>query len=310
MKYIDFHCDTASEILYQNKMLKKNDLSIDLLKLKKGEVSGEFFAFFIDAGINDNLYLEFEVMYRNFIREVEKNKDEIEIVTNLQELDKANSQGKVGAFLAIEEGDVLQGNINNIKKVYDLGIRYITLTWNYKNKLGYPNYNNLYIDKGLNPLGKEMVRVMQDTGVMVDASHLSDAGFYDLIDICKKPFIVSHSNSRAITNHPRNLTDDMIKALGNKGGIMGLNFCDKFLGTRRVAQINDMIMHIKHIINVGGIDILALGTDYDGILNKVEIENPTEMYKLEYRLKNEGFTNNEIEKIFYKNARRIIGELL
>lgn len=310
MKYIDLHCDTASELLYQNKELSKNNLSVDVAKLRKGEALAQVFAFFIDAGKTNNLFLEFEVMHKNFMNELKKNEDSIVLVKNIKELEEANRNNKIGCFLSIEEGDVLEGDIKNLDYVYNNGIRIITLTWNYKNKIGYPNYEYLYKDNGLTEFGRELVYNMEKLGIIPDASHLSDKGFYDLVSITKKPFIASHSNSRVIKNHPRNLSDDMIKALSNKGGVMGINFCSDFLGKNKISSISDIIYHINYIRNVGGIDVIALGSDYDGILNAVEIKDCSEMYKLEYALKNEGFKEEEIEKIFYGNAKRVLYEIL
>ena len=310
MSFIDLHCDTASRIFYEKEGLKKNSFSVDIEKLKKANCLGQVFAFFIDAGEVTNLESEFKSMYNTFISEIEKNKSEIEIVRNINELKSCEEKGKIGAFLSIEEGEVLKGDIKNLKRVYDLGLRFITLTWNYKNSLGYPNYNYIYKDKGLTSLGKDMVIGMENLGIVPDCSHLSDEGFWDLIKICKKPFIATHSNSREVTFHPRNLTDAMIKALGNKGGVMGLNFCADFLGKNKVSSLEDMTKHIKHIKNVAGIEVLALGSDFDGIENKVEIENSSKMDDLAFYLHKEGLKEGEIEKIFYKNVLRFIIENL
>lgn len=310
MKYIDLHCDTAGRMLYENQGLKSNTFKIDIQKLKKGGALAQVFAFFINIGeINDPI-LAFEIMYKNFKKELEENKIDIELVTNLQELMKTEKLGKIGAFLSIEEGEVLGGKVENLQRIYDKGIRFITLTWNYKNTLGYPNYQYLYKDKGLTSLGIEMVGEMERLGIIPDASHLSDRGFYDLVRICKNPFIVTHSNSRELTNHPRNLTDDMIKLLSNKGGVMGINFCADFIGKNKVTSIEDMVKHIKHIKNVGGIDVISLGSDFDGIENEVEIEDASKMGDLYYHLSKAGFTEYEMEKIYYKNSLRIFRENL
>lgn len=311
MKYIDLHCDTAWKMFYQGEKLKSNNYDIDIEKLRKGDALAQTFAFFIDLKeIKSNPMIEFELMYNNFIKEIQNNSKEIEIVTNIEELKVAATNKKLGAFLSIEEGEVLEGDINNIKKVYDKGIRLITLTWNYNNSIGYSHLESMNQKKGLTFLGIEMIREMENVGIMPDASHLSDEGFYDLVRECRKPFIVTHSNSRFITNHSRNLTDDMIKLLSNKGGVMGLNFCSYFLGENEVSSIEDMIKHIKHIKNVGGIDVLALGSDFDGIENKVEIDNASEMGKLAFWLEKEGFTYDEIEKIYSKNVIRLFKEVL
>jgi membrane dipeptidase len=310
MKYIDLHCDTASRILYEHQGLKKNNFKIDINKLRDGNCLAQVFAFFIDLGKVDSTINEFEIMYNKFKEELEKNKNDIELVTNFTELKEAEKKGKIGAFLSIEEGAVLEEDIENVKKVYEKGIRFITLTWNYKNKLGYPNLGFEYKEDGLTDLGKQMVIEMERIGILPDASHLSDAGFYDLIKICKKPFIVTHSNSRKETFHARNLTDDMIKLLANKGGILGINYCADFIGQNKVSSIEDMVRHIKHIRNIGGIDVISLGSDFDGIENEVEIKDVSEMEKLEVALKKEGFKAQEIEKIYCKNALRLFEETL
>lgn len=310
MRYIDLHCDTASRMLYEDQGLKKNSFSIDIEKLKKGGALAQVFAFFIDVGETDDPFIEFQVMKQNFMNELEKNKKEITLVRNVNELNLAVKKGKIGAFLSIEEGEVLQGKMENIKGVYEAGIRIITLTWNYKNTIGYPNYNYIYKDNGLTDLGIEMVGEMERVGILPDASHLSDQGFMDLIKYCKKPFIVTHSNSRAVKSHPRNLDDDMIKLLAEKGGVMGLNFCADFVGNNKVTSIDDMVRHLKHIKNVGGTEVMAIGGDFDGIRDKVEINDASEMGKLALALEKAGFKEDDIEKIFYKNTLRLFMDVL
>ncbi|MBE6050819.1 MAG: membrane dipeptidase [Clostridium sp.] len=310
MKYIDLHCDTAWKLWGQGGKLKKNNYDIDIEKLQKGNSLAQVFAFYVDLKESNNPMFDFNAMYDNFMKEVKNNKNDIEIVTTIKELGETTKRGKIGAFLSIEEGQVLQGDIKNLIKVYEKGIRMITLTWNYNNSLGYSHIEKVNQNKGLTSLGIEMVKEMESLGIIPDASHLSDEGFYDLVRECKKPFIVTHSNSRYITNNSRNLTDDMIKKLANKGGVMGLNFCSFFLGENKVSSIDDMVKHIKHIKKVGGIDVIALGSDFDGIENKVEIKDASEMGKLALRLEKEGFTYDEIEKIYNKNVIRLFNEVL
>lgn len=310
MTTIDLHCDTASRLLYENLNLKESICKVDIQKLKKSKALAQVFANFIELNIVDDPYKEFIKMYNNLIKEINNNSNDITVVRNLQELEEANKIGKIGAFLAIEEGEVLQGKVERVKEIYELGIRFLTLTWNFKNSIGYPNKDFKYKDMGLTERGKEIVCEMERLGIIPDCSHLSDGGFYDLVEICKKPFIATHSNARAITNHSRNLTDDMIVKLSNKGGVMGLNFCAPFLGEKDIPKIEDMIAHIKHIKNIGGIDVLAIGTDFDGIENEVEIKNIGEMGILAEALIREGFKESEIDKIFYGNVKRVLKECL
>ena len=151
---------------------------------------------------------------------------------------------------------------------------------------------------------------MERVGIIPDVSHLSDKGFFDVLDICKKPFIATHSNARSIKDHPRNLTDDMIRKLSEKGGIMGINFCSNFLGESEIAKLDDIVRHIDHIRNVGGIDVIALGSDFDGIGNKVEIEDIGKIELLAYKLKQNGYKESEIDKILVKNAIRLFNDVL
>ncbi|HCW52172.1 MAG TPA: peptidase M19 [Clostridium sp.] len=310
MNFIDLHCDTAGRMYYEKLNLKESICKVDIDKLKSGNCLAQVFAIFVDQKLNTSSFDEFMKIYNNFINEVSKNSNEIQIVKNIPEMNKVHKEGKIATFLSIEEGEVLEGKIENLKKVYDLGIRILTVTWNYKNKLGYPNFKFKYQNEGLTEKGIEVISECERLGIIPDASHLSDGGFYNLIKICKKPFIASHSNARAVTNHPRNLTDYMIKLLANKGGIMGLNFCSDFLGKDSIASIEEIVRHAKHIKNVGGIDVLCLGSDFDGILNEVEIENASQFDKLYDGLKSADFTDDEIEKVFYKNVLRVFSETL
>ena len=310
MNFIDLHCDTAGRMYYEKLALKESICKVDIEKLKKGNCLAQVFAIFVDQKLNCSSFDEFMKIYNNFIKEVEKNSSDIQIVRNVEEMNKAHEDGKISAFISIEEGEVLEGKVENLKKVYDLGVRILTITWNYKNKLGYPNFQFKYQNKGLKGKGIEVIKECEKLGIIPDASHLSDGGFYDLIKTCRKPFIASHSNARAVTNHSRNLTDDMIRMLADKGGVMGLNFCSDFLGKNKIASIEEIVCHAKHIKNIGGVDVLCLGSDFDGILNEVEIENSSQFNKLYDGLKNINFTDDEIEKVFYKNALRVFSETL
>ncbi|MGL5634461.1 MAG: dipeptidase [Sarcina sp.] len=316
MNFIDLHCDTAMHICEFDKELKKNDICIDIEKLKKGNALAQFFAMFIELNIVEDPYIYCKEMLRKFKYELEKNKNEISLCRNYDDLKICEREGKLGAFLTIEEGAAIKGDINRLREFKEEGISLITLTWNFENEIGYPNAGFKYKDKGLKEKGIEIVEEMNKLGMIIDVSHLSDEGFYDCIKYSKKPIIASHSNVRAMSPHPRNLTDEMLKTLANNGGVTGINFCSAFLINREavsdleVATIDDMIRHIKHMRNIAGIDVIALGSDFDGIENKVEIENAGQFMKLADRLEKEGFSITEIEKIFSENAKRIIKDVL
>ncbi len=322
MKMIDLHCDTIMGLLFDKKegLLKKNNLHVDLEKLKKSDSLLQTFAMFappmmcekegVEATNQHELVHE---MYNRFMQEVEISKDQMTVVKEYADIEKLGTSGKIGALLAIEGAGSVDGKIERIQEYYDMGIRLITITWNYVNSLGFPNVPEENMEKGLTEFGIEVVQKMNELGMIIDVSHLSDAGFWDVVKHSSKPFVASHSNARVLGPHVRNLTDDMIKAVAENGGVTGINFCSAFLTEDTKSEfmyVKDLVKHIKYIKEVGGIDCIALGTDFDGIGGTLEIENISQMDKLIDALKIEGFTEEEIEKIWYKNALRVMKEVL
>jgi len=312
MNLIDFHCDTIYSLLkdMNNHNLLKNNLSVDIEKMKKGNSLAQFFALYIDRTQTDNPLDTCLKMLDRFYLELSQNKDSITLATNYRDINKNKNKGKISAFLTIEGGEALNGNLYNLRNFYRLGVRLITLTWNFPNELGYPNCKPEFVYRGLSSFGQELVHEMNNLSMIIDVSHLSDKGFYDVSRLSKKPFVASHSNSRAVTNHPRNLTDQMIKILAEKGGVIGINFEKSFLGENIPAKVSDILLHIKHIKNVGGIDVIGIGSDFDGIDLPSEIADTSEMDKLYYELNKNGFSDDDIEKIFYKNILRVIKDVL
>jgi membrane dipeptidase len=219
-------------------------------------------------------------------------------------------QGLISSFLTVEEGAALEGKMSNLEVLRKMGVRLITLTWNYPNEIGFPAFEWKHMDRGLTDFGCELVEAMNHNRMIVDVSHLSDRGFYDVSEISSKPFMASHSNARSITDAPRNLTDDMISFLGNNGGLIGINFEKTFLGKSEQGKISEMMRHINHIRNTGGIEVLALGSDFDGIDTPPEISDISQMGKLAEALERNGYSENDIEKIFCRNALRFIRDTL
>lgn len=312
MRIVDLHCDTILkiEMAKEPKELGKNDLNIDIEKLKKANSLAQFFAMFIHLKDEfDPMEKCLEMIDKLYI-EIDRNKEDIALARNYTELMENNNIGKLSAFITIEEGGTLKGKLQNLRNFYRLGVRLITLTWNYPNEIGYPNCIPEYMNTGLTAFGQEAVYEMNKLGMLIDVSHLSDGGFYDVARLSKVPFTASHSNARAVWPHTRNLTDDMIRVLSTKGGVMGINFEREFLSDKPISRVEDMVNHIKHIKNVGGIDVIAIGSDFDGINQQLEIQNIGQIDKLISGLQNSGFTEDEIEKILYRNALRVIKDVL
>ncbi len=312
MKVIDLHCDTILRCMEDEELfgIAENEFSVDLKKLKQANSLAQFFALFVDLKEFEDPFAYCMKMANKFFKELEKNKEQIKLAKNYKDMINNNKQGKLSAFLAIEEGGVLKGEIDNLKTFHQLGVRLITLTWNYPNEIGFPNSEARYNPQGLTTFGKEVVKEMTSLGMIIDVSHLSDKGFYDVAKLSSKPFVASHSNARSVTSHCRNLSDEMIKILADKGGVMGINFEKSFLGTEPISRVEEMVTHINHIKNVGGIDVIAVGTDFDGISPGLEIENIGQINKLVLGLQRNNFSETEIDKILYKNAIRVIKDTL
>jgi len=311
MQIIDFHCDTILHLMDQPHLnLYCNDLSVDVEKLKMGNSLAQFFALYIDLAMQQNPLQYCLRMVDTFHREIEINNNHIALARNYQEMCLNQQAGKISAFLTIEEGGVLQGRLENLRNFYRLGVRLLTLTWNYPNEIGCPNCKEKYEIQGLTDFGKQVVAEMNRLGMIIDVSHLSDQGFHDVATLSKQPFVASHSNARTIRDHRRNLTDNMIRLLAQKGGIMGINFSGNFLAGSAWSKVDDMVRHIQHIVRVGGIDVVALGTDFDGIEYDLEIATIGEIDKLVRALSHSGFSTDDIEKICFKNALRVIKECL
>ena len=307
---IDLHCDTIMQLLDHPDSgdLYRNTWKIDIEKLQKAHSKVQDFALFINLGETNDPYGRYEEMRNLCTTQIHLYGEHIQHVLSYQDVKSEYESGKIGALMSIEEGGVLGGDLDKLKQAYQDGVRLITLTWNYPNGLGEPHCGEQH--KKLTPKGIEFVEVMQDLGIIVDCSHLNDAGTEQLGDILDVPFVASHSNAREVTAHTRNLPDNLIKLIANKGGVIGLNFAQSFLGTSPVSRIEDIVKHGLYLINKGGEDVVALGTDFDGIKPNTEIKDASEMYRLYDAFKEAGLSVEQCEKLFWKNADRLLKEIL
>ena len=307
---IDLHCDTIMKLIDypSNGDLYRNTWKIDIEKLQKAHSKVQDFALFINLGDTNDPYGRYEAMRNLCTSQIHHYGEHIQNVLSYQDVESVYETGKIGALMSIEEGGVLGGDLDKLKQAYQDGVRLITLTWNYPNGLGEPHCGEQH--KKLTPKGVEFVEAMQDLGIIVDCSHLNDAGTEQLGDILDVPFVASHSNAREVTAHTRNLPDNLIKLIANKGGVIGLNFAQAFLGTSPISRIEDIVKHGLYLINKGGEDVVALGTDFDGIKPDTEIKDTSEMYRLYDAFKEAGLSVEQCEKLFWKNADRLLKEIL
>lgn len=324
MKYIDMHCDTLM-LAWMRKQADIYDcpeMMVDISRLAKGDCKAQFFAIFLPSprmkarmgleAMNDDDYItQLASILRNTL---EHHSEKVAPAGNLADILKNQCAGKVSAVLTMEDGRSVDGRMDKLERYYDMGVRVIGLTWNQENCFGAPNSPDASImTKGLTAFGKDAIVRMNELGMGVDVSHLSDGGFWDVAALTKKPFFATHSNCRSLNPHPRSMTDEMIRALADKGGVMGVNFCPAFLvgDIENNCTTCDMLTaQLRHMIKVGGEDCAAIGTDFDGMNGKLEIGSAHQMPLLFTALERAGFTAAEIEKIAFRNVERVLADVL
>lgn len=326
MRIADMHCDTISRLLNMQRegkpeKLRENSGHVDLMRMRESGYLLQNFALFVNRKSCKDPWEEVCALYECYRRELSENQELVAPVFKYADIAANERSGKLSAVLTVEEGAVCKGEIKKLHTLYEWGVRMLTLTWNFPNELGNPNVNASLAQRaaalhtpereaGLTEKGREFVAEMERIGMIPDVSHLSDAGFYDVLAVTKKPFVASHSDARAVCPAVRNLTDDMIRALGERGGITGLNFCADFLeerpaGAENPGTIAAVVRHARHITKVGGIEVLGLGSDFDGIDTNEGLPGAQSMERLWEALKRDGFTEGELDRIFCGNVLRV-----
>ena len=225
---------------------------VDIPRLQKGGVNLQFFAAYIEPQFKPDRSLKRALqIFDVFYRELAENRDTLSLVLSSADLESARRENKIGALLSIEGGEALEGDLGVLRMLHKLGVRAIGLTWNERNQIA-EGVGECRSGGGLTDFGVSAVQEMNRLGIIVDVSHLSEPGFWDVIKVSDKPIIASHSNAKAVCNHVRNLNDDQIKALAKNGGVMGLNMCDEFLHSEGVAVIDHVVDHIEHVFSLVG----------------------------------------------------------
>lgn len=316
MSLIDLHCDTLSKLVNKDsgENLYENTLCVSIPEMRKAKTEVQLFACytylpdFPEQGY-DGCYEHVHQMIECMEREVQLFPEELAVATTSEQLEANKAAGKISAVLTVEEGGILNGKMERLETLYERGIRVITPMWNYENCLGHPNSRDADVmKKGLKPFGKEVMEYMAEKKMIADVSHASDGTFWDILEQKNCIVLASHSNCRSLRKHPRNLTDEMIRALAERGGVTGLNFYGTFLGKKKESRVEEMTAHLLHMIRVGGSEFPAIGTDFDGFSGMVveDIPKVGMMDILWNALKKKGISETQIEKIWSGNARRVL----
>ena len=280
MKLFDLHCDTLYEMYFQNQFFTDNSLDISLKKAECFDAYSQVLVVYSDNKLSEEeCYIQFFEIYKIYKERVPKDFPHI---------------------LAIEGGKALNGSIDNLRKFYDMGVRILTLVWGGVCSLGGAHDTQA----GLSEFGFEVLDTCFELGIIPDVSHASDKMFWEVYETAKqkkKPFIASHSNSRAVFNHSRNLSDEMFCAISEIGGLVGINL--EPTHTSDTDDILNTVSHIKHFISLGGEKTICLGCDFDGRTRKREdIPDISYLPKLYYALTENDVSVNEVDDIFYNNA--------
>lgn len=323
--YFDAHCDTVYRCLETGETsaldygenreeqcryyaasahLRRNGGHIDLERSRQFSRCAQFFALFHDAAEApaDGLWAQCRRMHDFFLREMADNADIVRHCRTGREVDEAAAAGKTAALLSIEGADLIDCNVHKVETVAQWGVRLLNPVWNRANVLSGTNAEDP--ERGLYAEGRDFIRALEEYGIYPDVSHLSDAGFWDLVHIARRPIVASHSNARAVCPHRRNLTDDQFRAIRDSGGVVGLNLYLHFVGQ---PTMDALVAHVEHFLALDGEKTLCLGGDLDGCeALAAGMTGMQDVPKLYEALKARGYGDALLEDIFWNNLRRLI----
>lgn len=298
----DAHCDYLFGAMDYGWTIdtQKRNQTITLENLQKGGVAIQFLAAWADTTLKVPPLEQVMIMIDRYYAVHETRP---EFVPFKKDFDPRS--GKIATVLAVEGAECLGASPSILRDLYRLGVRAMTFTWNSDNELAGAGQGKKR--RGLSAAGREILAEMNRLGIAFDVSHLSDAGIEDALALSTQPIFASHSNCRALMNAPRCLKDEYIKAIAEKGGVVGINFYGPQLTESGHAVIKDIVRHISHAVSVGGVNHVCIGSDFDGMQRyPKDLKNPSDLPALFDALLQEGFTPAEVERIAYRNLHDYI----
>jgi len=303
MKLFDLHCDTLSKIYKGQGSFLSNNLGVSIENFDKYEKKAQVFAIWSNSeSTDDEAYLEFMHMADFFRDSVKENEEKIKFCTDKSELENEND--RLCAILAVEDARLLGGNLERLEKLYEKGVRVLTLGWKGTTCIG----GSFDTEDGLSEFGFEVLAKCEELGIIVDVSHLSDKSFWDVAGKATKPFIASHSNSSMLFNHPRNLTDTQLRTLISSGGIVGVSYVGNHLsallcqpGANENKVYETVCTHIEHFLSIDE-KCVCIGSDFDGTDSLPGLENVSHTENLCKALVNRIGAEQTADNVFYNNA--------
>ncbi len=303
MKIFDLHCDTAGECYNQSVSLFSNDLHLSIQRAAKYDEYTQLFAVWIPDKLRGNDAVEyFNNVADNFYKELELHKDYVSLYGS-------GSKTPVKAILTVEGGSACGGTIEGLRDLYERGVRVITLTWNAQNEIA----SGAFAEGGLSDFGKEFVRTAEELGIVLDVSHLNRQSFFEFAEFARKPFIASHSNADIVNNdygRKRNLTKEQIDIIKSAKGLVGLNYYTEFIEDSEARGIDALCRQIDYFCEQGYEDIVALGSDYDGCRINEELHGVEKLDGVYQKLLDKGYTEELLQKLFWKNAEDFFKKII
>ena len=313
---LDLHLDAIVVDLHNDIMLdvqsRKRDITrrspvghSDLPRFREGGVDVQVFALFVHPSEADRGRQRINALLDAFEHLAEMNRSALAPVTSVAEIRELQGTGRLAVVLAVENASALEGDPAYVDILFRRGVRMMGLTWNNSNGLADGALESTH--GGLTPVGLAVLRRMQDVGMVVDVSHLSEKSFWDVLAATHGPIVATHSNAAGLTPHRRNLTDDQLSAMAERGGVVGVNFVPAFLGGASLAQI---VEHVTYLFSLMGAHGVALGSDFDGFTGRVNgLEDVSRLPALTAALFDRGYEPETIRKILGGNALRVFSEV-
>lgn len=311
---LDSHTDTPMIFPGHFNIGEKQGGKVNLPFMEEGRIDAAFMVAYIPQGERDEASLAKATAYaeerlKEVIRQEQLNPARMGIARTPDDLFRLKQVGQKAIFLGIENGYALGKDVNNVQKFRDMGVSYITLCHNGDNDLC-DSARGKGEWKGLSPLGKQMVAEMNRLGVMVDISHAAESTFYDVLACSRYPIIASHSSARALCNHPRNLTDDQLKAIAGQGGVVQLCLYKGFINEEaEKASVSDAIRHINHMVDLIGVEHVGIGSDFDGDGELIGCRASNELINITMHLLKEGYSETDISRIWGGNFLRVMRQV-
>lgn len=307
---IDGHCDSIGDQLERKRWLgdRAHEGHVDLPRLREGGVDVQFFACYVPTpyqrhGATTHALERLDQLHLL----AERLPDQFVLARSVGDILRAKAAGKVAGIAGLEGAEALDASIGVLRQFYRLGLRNLGLAWNHRNA-ACDGVAESRTNGGLTEFGVKVVEECNRLGVMIDVSHLSPAGVADVLAVSQQPIIASHSNARALCDHPRNLTDAQMEAIAARGGVIGVTFVDSFLNRAnpQEASLDDIIANIEYMLGVVGPDHVALGSDFDGWTMAQEIKDATCYPLITQRLVERGHAPKVIRQILGENLLRVM----